>query len=328
MRIRLFDYRLFLLSVSIFALVLATALTLGASPAGAQEGLICGENAVAVDSNGDGIVDVCVGDPTCAAYFYLDYDGDGIAEGGVSGCFAFCSNDVSPVDLGNGTWDCTLRCPENQQAVDTDLDFIPDTCKAADVFCIAIDGVYAIDTDFDGVTDTCVLCVSPPIDTNADGVPDDCERLVEPEVTCAANAGTISWNDAGQSKYWIYRSTPDRPTFEWIGRTLGGTTFSDPYPTVGAEYQVRFAGAPFFNCTIEAEPAASRQPFSCSVTNGEIEWTDHGQNKYWVYRSTPNNPTFTWIGRTLGDTAFTDRNPVAGSLYQVHYAGISRTDCD
>gem|GEM_PF-1106145 len=151
-----------------------------------------------------------------------------------------------------------------------------------------------------------------------------------PELTCSADAATISWNDADQNRYWIYRSTPDSPDFQWVGRTLGETTFADPFPTIGARYQVRFAGASrHFACETIAEPASERAPFSCSVSGGDLEWIDHDQPTYWVYRSTDGGDTFVWLGRTFGETTFRDPNPAAANppRYQVHYAGIPRTEC-
>jgi len=56
--------------------------------------------------------------------------------------------------------------------------------------------------------------------------------------------------------------------------------------------------------------------FSCSVDDGQLSWAEHERDKYWVYRST-DGENYSWIGRTLGDTSFTDPNAVAGATYQV-----------
>jgi len=149
-----------------------------------------------------------------------------------------------------------------------------------------------------------------------------------PPLTCSADAGVITWDDLGQAKYWVYVATPDNPTYRWLGRTLGGTTFTDPNPVIGATYQIRYAGAPLhYPCTTIAEPVNPRPPFSCTESNGDLEWVDHDQTRYWIYRSVDGGETYTWLGRTFGATTFTDPDPIAGSTYQVHYAGIPRQPC-
>jgi len=200
-----------------------------------------------------------------------------------------------------------------------------------------------------------------------------CENFSAPEpepFACSSDMGVLSWTDDGQDRYWIYESTDGGATYDWLGRTFGETTFTDPVPMVGTRYQVHYDGIDRVECTIEAEPP----PFSCSVEAGFLTWTqdpkpavgalyqvhyagiaktdcevvaeppaslllncvvegdtlswaDAEQTKYWVYRSINGGASYRWIGRTLGDTVFTDPSPVDGGLYQVHYAGIPRRDC-
>jgi len=148
-----------------------------------------------------------------------------------------------------------------------------------------------------------------------------------PVLTCSADAGVVTWNDLGQPKYWVYRSADGGQTYSWFGRTLGAATFTDPNPTAGARYQIRYAGAgAHYNCETITEPG-NQASFSCTASNGNLEWSDHGQAKYWLYRSVDGGQTFNWLGRTLGATTFTDPSPVANATYQVHYAGIPRELC-
>lgn len=168
-----------------------------------------------------------------------------------------------------------------------------------------------------------------PTPTPTPTLPGEVPLVIDPGATlaCTADAGTITWNDVGKSKYWIYRSVDDGQTYSWLGRTTGATTFTDPYPVVGAEYQVRYAGAAPFACDVISQPSDPQPPFTCDVVGDTITWTDDAQTKYWVYRSVDDGETYSWLGRTFGATTFTDPSPVDGALYQVHYAGIPRVDC-
>jgi len=141
---------------------------------------------------------------------------------------------------------------------------------------------------------------------------------------CASDAGELSWTNDGAGKYWVYKST-DGVNFSWIGRTLGATMFTDPGPVVGATYQVHYQGLPRINCSTTAEPNGG-SGFACFSDAGELSWSDNGAAKYWVYKST-DGVNFSWIGRTLGATTFTDPAPVVGATYQAHFAGFPRVDC-
>jgi len=147
-----------------------------------------------------------------------------------------------------------------------------------------------------------------------------------PSFTCRVDAGEVSWTDAGAPRYWIYRSTDGGGSYQWLGRSLGGTQFTDAAPVVGATYQVHYQGIPRIPCTVIAEPPAGAV-FSCRVDAGEVSWTDAGEPKYWIYRSTDGGGSYQWLGRSLGGTQFTDAAPVVGATYQVHYQGIPREEC-
>lgn len=160
----------------------------------------------------------------------------------------------------------------------------------------------------------------------------DCSTASEPpsagqQFECSSAGGVLTWSDHGQSKYWVYRSTDGGQSYNWLGRTTGATTFTDPSPTGGARYQVHYAGIPRSDCTIASEPPSLGQQFTCSSNGGVLTWSDHGQSKYWVYRSTNGGQSYSWLARTTGATTYTDPSPVRGALYQVHYAGIPRSNC-
>jgi len=146
--------------------------------------------------------------------------------------------------------------------------------------------------------------------------------------TCTSDAGGLSWTDAGAEKYWIYRSDDGGVTYDWLGRSLEGTSFSDPFARAGALYQVHYNGIPRVACTISVESAPAPEGFACSADGGVLTWTDEGADVYWIYRSTDGGESYDFIARTLGSTTKRDPNPSVGALYQVHYAGAARVDCE
>lgn len=159
--------------------------------------------------------------------------------------------------------------------------------------------------------------------------------IAAPAFSCASDQGTLSWTDAGQSKYWIYKSLDGGVTYDWIGRTEGATTFSDAAPEAGALYQVHYAGIPRIACTISVESAPAPPPppppepfvFACVSDGGVLSWGDAGADRYWIYRSTDGGETYEFAGRTFGDTTKRDPQPAVGALYQVQYEGSPRVDC-
>jgi len=154
-----------------------------------------------------------------------------------------------------------------------------------------------------------------------------------PKFACSVDGqGTLKWDDNGAERYWVYRSTDGGNKYEWLGRSLGGTSFSDAGAPAGALYQVHYQGISRTDCTgvvNTSAPASSTQqlPFDCEVKDGSISWSDHGVSKYWVYRSLDGGNKYEWLGRTLGDTKMVDPKAPAGALYQVHYNGIPRENC-
>lgn len=160
----------------------------------------------------------------------------------------------------------------------------------------------------------------------------ECSTVAEPRVVgstlfCNVDEGVITWNERAQTRYWVYKSTDDGASYQWLGRTLGDTTFTDPSPAFGTRYQVHHPGIARVDCAITAEPAASDASLACDANAGVITWNDLGASKYWIYKSTDGGSTYQWLGRTTGATTFTDTDPSAGTKYQVHYAGIARVDC-
>jgi len=156
----------------------------------------------------------------------------------------------------------------------------------------------------------------------------DCEVLAPVVFDCASFGGRVAWSDTGRSKYWVYRSVDDGATWNWLGRTLGATTFVDPSPVPGAIYQAHYAGLARQTCRNSLRRVPSDDAaFSCTVVDGNVSWSDAQQPKYWIYRSVDDGATWSWLDRTLGTTTFVDPNPAPLARYQVHYAGIPRETC-
>jgi len=82
-----------------------------------------------------------------------------------------------------------------------------------------------------------------------------------------------------------------------------------------------------FGTAVAATPASEFHDFSCEANAGVVTWTDDKIDLYWIYRSVDDGASFQWLGKTTGATTLTDRNPVVGAIYQVHYQGLPRIEC-
>jgi len=83
-----------------------------------------------------------------------------------------------------------------------------------------------------------------------------CETVREPAsqaMTCSVAGATLTWNDQGAERYWIYRATPGQE-FAWIGNAVGSTTFTDAASVPGARYQLHYPGAARLPC--QASPTS------------------------------------------------------------------------
>jgi len=76
-----------------------------------------------------------------------------------------------------------------------------------------------------------------------------CTTTGEPPFSCQHRNGKLRWSDHGQSLYWVYRSDDGGASYEWIGRTLGATSFRDRNTSASALYQVHYDGIPRIDCT-------------------------------------------------------------------------------
>lgn len=141
---------------------------------------------------------------------------------------------------------------------------------------------------------------------------------------CSSDAGSISWNDVGADKYWVYRIASPGAEPEWLTTATTAAPFVDPNPVRGTRYEAHYPGIDRVSCEVASEPAGPS--LSCLVDGATLTWTDMGADRYWIYRAVPDGE-FEWIGRAIGSTLFVDPAPVDGAQYQVQYAGIDRVRC-
>lgn len=142
---------------------------------------------------------------------------------------------------------------------------------------------------------------------------------------CASDAGTISWNDVGGDRYWIYRIADVGAEPQFLATATSTAPVVDPDPRPGVRYEAHYMGIDRVSCDVTSEPAALA--LTCSVAGDTLSWTDLGAERYWVYRADNESNDFRWIGRAIGSTTFTDIAPTEGARYQVHFAGAERVLC-
>lgn len=149
----------------------------------------------------------------------------------------------------------------------------------------------------------------------ADGVPQVCSGDSGGPVHVAGEQVAVTAGSTeGCRTFGIYTSVFESRAFlRCVGEVEVGTF--DPADVVGSNY-----------CSTAADRGAYQPFFACSAGGGVVTWTDAEQSRYWVYRSTDGGLTYSWIGRTLGDTSFVHPE-TPGALYQVHYSGIPRERC-
>jgi len=100
---------------------------------------------------------------------------------------------------------------------------------------------------------------------------------------CFVDAGDLTWSDHQQSKYWAYKSTDNGASYQWLGRTFGATTLTDPAPTIGAKYQVHYNGIPRIDCSVTTPEAAT--PGGTTALPGVVE----AENYFQGVDTTPGN---------------------------------------
>lgn len=145
-----------------------------------------------------------------------------------------------------------------------------------------------------------------------------CEIVAEPiapvpPFACqvdGADDAVLNWTDHDVAKYWVYRSVDGGATFSWLGRTQGATSFVDPAPVAGAQYQVHYAGMPRTLC--------STAEYSCLVTSiGSDAVVTFGGRRGGSenLRAGPN-----WISGVTGLSSYTVADG-AGDAYNVRLRG-------
>jgi len=73
--------------------------------------------------------------------------------------------------------------------------------------------------------------------------------------------------------------------------------------------------------------AADVKDFACSNSGADISWSDHGDKKFWIYKSVDDGNSYQWLNRSLGGVSHYDDKYTDGAKYQVHYNGLPRIYC-
>jgi len=142
-----------------------------------------------------------------------------------------------------------------------------------------------------------------------------CEKVMAVELTPNGRVLNLAHTYNCGESYWT-------ETHASVNRDFTRVYFNTDSGSCGIDAEVSIIDVPRF--------AADLEPLSCRADAGVISWSDHGQARYWVYKSTDGGATYNWIGRTLGTpapTTFTDQNAADTDRWQVHYAGIPRINC-
>jgi|GEM_PF-1860743 len=159
-------------------------------------------------------------------------------------------------------------------------------------------------------------------------------------IACWSEAGRVTWAGRGADVVWVYRTT-DEAGPSWIGRWKASDpganppVFTDRYPIIGSQYEIRQPGRPPQDCETVSEPETSLGLVCIDDGSGGLSWTDLSATKYWIYRSEDAGATWSWIGRTVdpidptapAPTTFSDPTPADDARYLVHFANFPRTEC-
>jgi len=111
------------------------------------------------------------------------------------------------------------------------------------------------DADVNDAGAVVAVAVSPQVDTESlyvrgPGVAGNTVNGFE----CAADEGSLTWTNAGATKYWAYESTDGGASYNFLGGTAA-TSLIDTTVAPGTRYQVHYAGLPRVDCVV-ADPDA------------------------------------------------------------------------
>lgn len=155
-----------------------------------------------IDNDQDGMIDKDDSDCLICGDGIVDPPIEQCDDGNLApgdGCDQFCQSEGQPDTDGDGVPDEDDICPNGDDNVDSDLDFVPDFCDPCpldpnndadgDGVCgdadICPGGDDLLDSDFDGTPDACDVCPSDfGNDADADGIcesADNCEATWNPD---------------------------------------------------------------------------------------------------------------------------------------------------
>jgi len=138
---------------------------------------------------------------------------------------------------------------------------------------------------------------------------------------CSWNNGTLSWDDAGASDYYVFATTGGNESY--LGGHSGLNLSVAGADSYRVEHWVRGIAT---NATCDG-PGADPEPdpFSCSATNGVLSWDDAGASAYYVFATTGGNESY------LGGHSTLSLNVGGADSYRVEHwltGAATNATCD
>ena len=161
----------------------------------------------------------------------------------------------------------------------------------------------------------------------------DCAKPVV-KATNTASTGRIklSWSAIdGAKEYYVYRSTGKDGTYSQIGSTTS-TSYTDKTAKAGKTYHYKVkaicantSGNSAYSAIVSRTCDCARPNISIKLSSGhpKLNWDKvTGADKYYVYRSTSKDGTYSKIGSATS-TSYTDKTAKAGKTYYYKVKAIN-----
>ena len=145
--------------------------------------------------------------------------------------------------------------------------------------------------------------------------------IYQPETfTCSHSAGTLTWDDAGASEYYVFATTDGTETY--LGGHAGTSLTVAGADSYRVEHWVRGVAT---NATCDGPGGLDPTNFTCSHSAGTLTWDDAGASEYYVFATTGGTESY------LGGHAGTSLTVAGADSYRVeHWATSQATNatCD
>ncbi|MEM9566662.1 MAG: hypothetical protein AAGA93_28835, partial [Actinomycetota bacterium] len=109
--------------------------------------------------------------------------------------------------------------------------------------------------------------------------------------TCTFANGTLTWEDAGASAYYVFATVEAGGGETYLG---GHSTTSLAVPDADAYRVEHWASGQATNATCDG--GGGPAPFACAVGNGVLSWDDAGAPEYYVFATVTPGGGETYLG--------------------------------